>query len=69
MKRLMILAVLLFALAGCSTMSYTSKDGTTVTYKRLLTGSDVKMKVGDVSIQSQGAGALDLQTMLDLLKK
>lgn len=67
MKRLIILVVML-ALAGCSTMSYTSKDGTVVTYKRVFAGTDPKVTVGDVVIEPQGQG-LDIQSLLGALIK
>lgn len=56
-KKILIATALLMAVVGCSTMSYTGKDGTTVTYKRLFTGADAKVTMPDGTlIESQGAG-------------
>ena len=72
MKHRMIIAALLLVLAGCSTMSYETKDGTKVTYTRLFTGADIKATVGTDTIDSRAPGIdpAALQAILGgLLKK
>ena len=69
MKRLIIIAVMLLAMAGCSTMSYTSADGKTISYSRLFTGADAKVTMPDGTvIESQGQG-IDANSLLNAALK
>lgn len=66
-KTIVIIAALL--LTGCASMTYTSPDGTTVTYTRFMTGSDtIKGKLPGASIESHGQKSID-PTILELLLK
>jgi len=74
MKKFILLAVCIFMLYGCASMTYVQKpDGTTeVTYYRLFTGSDnIKGKLNNgASIEAQGQKTIDpatLQAIFDIL--
>lgn len=64
MKRLGMLIMGLALLAGCSTVSYTGKDGVTVRYTRFLAGSDtIKVAIGDKATAEIGGQKVDIELL------
>jgi len=68
MKKFILLLAVLF-LTGCATMSYTDPKGVTVTYTRILTGSDsIVSSVPGAKISVRGQQGFDPQFLAALLQ-
>jgi hypothetical protein len=66
---LLIIGLTLLALVGCSTLSVIASDGTTLKYSSFM-GTTDNLKIGGViPITFKGAGSLDLQALMDAMKK
>lgn len=66
MKALIVVA-LVAALSGCAMVSYTTPDGTKVTYSRFMTSSDsIEAKVGDADVKANGQ-KIDIEAVAALL--
>lgn len=62
-----LLGLTLIALSACASLTYETKDGTKVTYKRLFTTADtLKARVGDANVEI-GGQRIDAQTLNALL--
>jgi ABC-type phosphate transport system substrate-binding protein len=70
MKRFMLLMIglTLLALTGCSTLTVTSPDGTTLKYNSFMGTTDNLKTGGTIPVTFKGAGSLDLQALMDAMK-
>jgi hypothetical protein len=68
-KLLSVLLILGF-MAGCTSLNYTTADGTSVTYTRFMTNADsITAKVGTAKVEVNGSkiDAASLQAILNIL--
>jgi uncharacterized protein YceK len=66
----LILVVMVMVLIGCTSLNYTTADGTSVTYTRFMTNADsIVAKVGTAKVEVNGSkiDAASLQAIVNIL--
>jgi hypothetical protein len=69
MRKLIGLVIAIMLLMGCSTLNITAKDGTVLSYTSFMASTDNLKVGGTIPVTFKGAGTLDLQALLDAMKK
>ena len=70
MKKVAFFLLLTALLSGCASLTYQTPDGTKVTYRRFMTGSDVirgSIKDAKIEVRGQQVDTETLQKILNIL--